>query len=107
MKDSYKGVTRGRQLTYFGDDDRLLVDGMEKLFGLPRGDLDLVIGGLLWTLRRRNGLGWLLGSSRSLRRRKRLVLRFRRNGNERGAQHDPQNQAQNPVEMRFGFIHYS
>ena len=30
LKDSYKGVTRGRQLTYFGDDDRLLVDGMEK-----------------------------------------------------------------------------
>lgn len=30
LKDSYKGVTRGRQLTYFGDDDRLMVDGMEK-----------------------------------------------------------------------------
>ncbi len=30
LKDSYKGVTRGRQLTYFGDDDRLIVDGMEK-----------------------------------------------------------------------------
>jgi lipopolysaccharide export system protein LptA len=30
LKDSYKGVTRGHQLTYFGDDDRLIVDGMEK-----------------------------------------------------------------------------
>ncbi|MFL6450832.1 MAG: LptA/OstA family protein [Bryobacteraceae bacterium] len=30
LKDSYKGITRGRQLTYFGDDDRLIVDGMEK-----------------------------------------------------------------------------
>jgi lipopolysaccharide export system protein LptA len=30
LKDSYKGVTRGHQLTYFGDDDRLLVDGLEK-----------------------------------------------------------------------------
>jgi lipopolysaccharide export system protein LptA len=30
LKDSYKGVTRGRQLTYFGDDDRLVVDGIDK-----------------------------------------------------------------------------
>ncbi|MFL6417391.1 MAG: LptA/OstA family protein [Bryobacteraceae bacterium] len=30
LKDSLKGVTRGRQLTYFGNDDRLLVDGIEK-----------------------------------------------------------------------------
>jgi hypothetical protein len=30
LRDSFKGVTRGRQLTYFGDDDRLVVDGMEK-----------------------------------------------------------------------------
>ena len=30
LKDSYKGVTRGQQLTYFGDDDRLIVDGQVK-----------------------------------------------------------------------------
>ncbi len=30
LKDSFKGVTRGRQLTYFGDDDRLVVDGIDK-----------------------------------------------------------------------------
>jgi lipopolysaccharide export system protein LptA len=30
MLDSYKGVTKGRQLTYFSDDDRLLVDGEKK-----------------------------------------------------------------------------
>jgi lipopolysaccharide export system protein LptA len=27
MRDSYKGVTKGRQLTYFSDDDRLIVEG--------------------------------------------------------------------------------
>jgi hypothetical protein len=30
MADSYKGVTRGQQLTYFNADDRLIVDGQEK-----------------------------------------------------------------------------
>ncbi len=30
MVDSYKGVTRGQQLTYFNSDDRLLVDGQVK-----------------------------------------------------------------------------
>jgi len=30
MVDSYKGITRGRQLTYFSDDDRLIVDGQTK-----------------------------------------------------------------------------
>jgi lipopolysaccharide export system protein LptA len=30
MVDSFKGVTRGEQLTYFNDDDRLMVDGKDK-----------------------------------------------------------------------------
>jgi lipopolysaccharide transport protein LptA len=30
MVDSYKGITRGRQLTYFSDDDHLIVDGQTK-----------------------------------------------------------------------------
>jgi len=30
MMDSYKGVTKGRQLTYFSDDDRLIVEGENK-----------------------------------------------------------------------------
>ena len=30
MVDSYKGVTKGDQLTYFSDDDRLIVDGKTK-----------------------------------------------------------------------------
>ena len=30
MVDSYKGITRGRQLTYFSDDDHLIVDGQIK-----------------------------------------------------------------------------
>jgi lipopolysaccharide export system protein LptA len=30
MLDSYKGITKGRQLTYYSDDDRLIVEGMDK-----------------------------------------------------------------------------
>lgn len=30
MVDSYKGITRGRQLTYYDDDDRLVVEGEKK-----------------------------------------------------------------------------
>ncbi len=30
MVDSYKGVTRGRQLTYYNDDDHLIVEGEKK-----------------------------------------------------------------------------
>ena len=30
MSDSVKGITRGEQLTYFNDDDRLIVDGQTK-----------------------------------------------------------------------------
>lgn len=30
MVDSFKGITRGEQLTYFSDDDRLMVDGKDK-----------------------------------------------------------------------------
>jgi lipopolysaccharide export system protein LptA len=30
MLDSYKGITKGRQLTYFSDDDRLIVEGEQK-----------------------------------------------------------------------------
>ncbi|MCU1291455.1 MAG: OstA family protein, partial [Bryobacterales bacterium] len=30
MLDSYKGITKGRQLTYFSGDDRLVVDGEKK-----------------------------------------------------------------------------
>jgi lipopolysaccharide export system protein LptA len=30
MLDSYKGLTKGRQLTYFSDDDRLIVEGANK-----------------------------------------------------------------------------
>ncbi|MBV9301212.1 MAG: LPS export ABC transporter periplasmic protein LptC [Acidobacteriaceae bacterium] len=30
MVDSYKGVTKGRQLTYYDDDDRLVVEGEKK-----------------------------------------------------------------------------
>ena len=30
MKDSFKGITRGQQLTYYNDDDRLIVDGADK-----------------------------------------------------------------------------
>ena len=29
MVDSYKGITKGRQLTYFSDDDRLVVEGQK------------------------------------------------------------------------------
>ena len=29
MVDSYKGVTKGRQLTYYNDDDRLVVEGQK------------------------------------------------------------------------------
>ena len=31
MIDSYKGVTKGRQLTYFSGDDRLVVEGEKKV----------------------------------------------------------------------------
>ncbi|MBV9405124.1 MAG: LPS export ABC transporter periplasmic protein LptC, partial [Acidobacteriaceae bacterium] len=30
MVDSYKGITKGRQLTYYDDDDRLIVEGEKK-----------------------------------------------------------------------------
>jgi lipopolysaccharide export system protein LptA len=30
MLDSYKGLTKGRQLTYFSDDDRMIVEGEKK-----------------------------------------------------------------------------
>ena len=30
MNDSQKGITKGRQLTYFSDDDHLIVDGQKK-----------------------------------------------------------------------------
>lgn len=30
MVDSYKGVTKGRQLTYYSDDDHLIVEGQDK-----------------------------------------------------------------------------
>ncbi len=30
MLDSYKGITKGRQLTYYSEDDRLVVEGAEK-----------------------------------------------------------------------------
>jgi hypothetical protein len=30
MVDSYKGITRGHELTYYDDDDRLLVEGEKK-----------------------------------------------------------------------------
>ncbi|MBV9938628.1 MAG: hypothetical protein JO150_09005, partial [Acidobacteriaceae bacterium] len=30
MIDSYKGLTKGQQLTYFNSDDRLIVDGQAK-----------------------------------------------------------------------------
>ena len=29
MVDSYKGITKGRQLTYYSDDDRLVVEGQK------------------------------------------------------------------------------
>jgi lipopolysaccharide transport protein LptA len=29
MLDSYKGITKGRQLTYYSDDDRLVVEGQK------------------------------------------------------------------------------
>jgi lipopolysaccharide export system protein LptA len=34
--DSYKGVTKGAQLTYYSDDDRLLVDGIKKQLAFTR-----------------------------------------------------------------------
>jgi lipopolysaccharide export system protein LptA len=34
--DSYKGVTRGRELTYYEDEDRLLVDGEKKQLAYTR-----------------------------------------------------------------------
>jgi hypothetical protein len=30
MTDSYKGITKGRQLTYFSGDDHLIVEGEPK-----------------------------------------------------------------------------
>jgi lipopolysaccharide export system protein LptA len=36
LVDSAKGVTRGRQLTYFSDDDRLIVEGETKKFAFTR-----------------------------------------------------------------------
>jgi lipopolysaccharide export system protein LptA len=36
LVDSMKGVTRGRQLTYFSDDDRLIVEGETKKFAFTR-----------------------------------------------------------------------
>jgi lipopolysaccharide export system protein LptA len=34
--DSYKGVTKGSKLTYYSDDDRLLVDGVKKQLAFTR-----------------------------------------------------------------------
>ncbi|MGH9584903.1 MAG: LptA/OstA family protein, partial [Bryobacteraceae bacterium] len=36
LVDSYKGVTKGAQLTYYSDDDRLLVEGLKKQLAFTR-----------------------------------------------------------------------
>ncbi|MBV9081692.1 MAG: hypothetical protein JOZ62_03385, partial [Acidobacteriaceae bacterium] len=36
MQDSYKGLTKGQQLTYFSDDDRLIVDGEKNQLAFTR-----------------------------------------------------------------------
>ncbi|MGH9655815.1 MAG: LPS export ABC transporter periplasmic protein LptC [Bryobacteraceae bacterium] len=36
LADSYKGITKGRQLTYYSDSDQLLVDGVKKQLAFTR-----------------------------------------------------------------------
>ena len=36
MLDSYKGMTKGRQLTYFSDDDHLIVDGQDSMLAFTK-----------------------------------------------------------------------